>query len=175
MASPPVLLFTISSGPAPCSFAKPWSSESRIRQLGWSSRKNSLQVLDPIWTHNPRSLFRMTNWRRLIKVADKGPGRTGPAEAIPPTTTRDKGGAKEGETVIRSDSEGSDASAVIAVGLRQQTTADGEEHERLLSLYHAVAAALELPGSSPRTHRVWGLRVSYSQRETASWRFSQSS
>ena len=28
--------------------------------------------------------------------------------------------------------------AVIAVGLRQQTTADGEEHERLLSLYHAV-------------------------------------
>ena len=87
----------------------------------------------------------MTNWRRLIKVADKGPGRTGPAEAIPPTTTRDKGGAKEGETVIRSDSEGSDASAVIAVGLRQQTTADGEEHERLLSLYHAVAAALELP------------------------------
>ena len=141
--------------------------ESRIRQLGWSSRKNSLQVLDPIWTHNPRSLFRMTNWRRLIKVADKGPGRTGPAEAIPPTTTRDQGGAKEGETVIRSDSEGSDASAVIAVGLRQQTTADGEEHERLLSLYHAVAAALELPGSSPRTHRVWGLRVSYSQRETA--------
>ena len=44
--------------------------ESRIRQLGWSSRKNSLQALDPIWTHNPRSLFRMTNWRRLIKEAD---------------------------------------------------------------------------------------------------------
>ena len=51
------------------------------------------------------------------------------------TTPHELSHDQEGETVIRSDSEGSDASAVIAVGSRQQTTADGEEHERLLSLY----------------------------------------
>ena len=96
-------------------------------------------------------------------MADRGPERTGPAEAIPPTTTRDEGGAhrgtppattvggvlnQEGETVLRSDSEGSDASAVSAVGPRQRTAADGVEHERLLSLYHAVAAALGMPAPS---------------------------